>query len=112
LLSGNSAITERYRYVLSLLENADMDVELRFAGQSVESRSLTTYASLIRGNDLTSDIAVAYATQGTTAKFNAHVFEVNTVFATDMLVTFEREWARACPEHEARELLHRYLDER
>lgn len=107
--SGDPVVVGRYRYVLDLLENEQYDVELRFWGASTESRSLRSFASLIRGNDATSDIAAAYATQGTTAEYNAHVFQLNTYFAEYLLLLFEREWARGCAEADARALLRDYL---
>lgn len=109
-LSSGCAVTRaRYRRVVALLEDAALDVQLRFRGESAESASLTSYACLLRGNARTSDIAIAYATQGTTPRYNAHVFEINTAFAGELLATFEREWVRACPARQAREVLRSHL---
>lgn len=109
LAAGCPVTLARYRHVLAMLEDESLDVQLRFTGQSEESVSLKSYASLIRSNTRSSDVAVAYATQGTTPRYNTHVFEINTAFAAELLVTFEREWVRACPAAQARQLLQDHL---
>lgn len=93
---------DRFRLSLELYDALHQDIEVRFMSDTIESRSLMSYASLIRLNDdRSTDVGVAYASQATTSEFHAHVFEMNTEFSRDMLVTFEREWARALPLEES-----------
>ena len=94
--SGDSATLKRYRLCLNLFDVKQQDIEIRFMEDTVETRSLMSYASLIRLNpNRSADIGVAYAAQATTSEFDAHVFEMNTEFSREMLVIFEREWARS-----------------
>ena len=87
---------KRYRLCLNLFDVKQQDIEIRFMKDTVETRSLMSYASLIRLNpNRSADIGVAYAAQATTSEFDAHVFEMNTEFSREMLVIFEREWARS-----------------
>lgn len=105
IATGSDVVLERYKYVLKWLDDPQADVELRLFNKTEDSVSLTSFASLMCGNWAGSDIAVAYATQATVATFNTHVFEINTEFSKDMLVIFEREWARAMPSVASAEVI-------
>ena len=94
--SGDNATLKRYRLCLNLYDVKQQDIEIRFMEDTFETCSLMSYASLIRLNsNRSADIGVAYAAQATTSEFDAHVFEMNTEFSREMLVIFEREWARS-----------------
>ncbi|SFQ97144.1 SIR2 family NAD-dependent protein deacylase [Poseidonocella sedimentorum] len=91
---------ERYRMILDQCDVHHHDLEIRFIRRSQTFRSLMSFASLVRpasGALDGTDLAVAYAAQATPPEFLCHVFEMNTEFARDMLIMFEREWARAAP---------------
>ena len=110
--NGDSTTLGRYEYLLELLGRESADVELRLYDKLEDSVSLSSFASLIRPKLGSSDIGVAYATQATTTEFITHIFEMNSVFATEMLVLFEKEWARAQTEEVSRQLIERALDVR
>ncbi|MEM7007024.1 MAG: SIR2 family protein [Pseudomonadota bacterium] len=105
IATGDPTVLARYTYVLDWLDDPNADVELRLYAETEDSVSLTSFASLMCGSWSGSDIAVAYATQATVAAFNTHVFEINTEFSKDMLVIFEREWARALPSKASAEVV-------
>ncbi|MEO0752737.1 MAG: SIR2 family protein [Pseudomonadota bacterium] len=105
IATGSDLVLERYAYVLKWLDDPHADVELRLFTKTEDSVSLTSFASLMCGDWAGSDIAVAYATQATVAEFITHVFEINTEFSKDMLVIFEREWARAMPSVASTEVI-------
>ena len=112
LKKNNKVVIDRYHHLLTMLEDPQLDIELRLYRSVSERESVTSYASLLRANSLGSDIAVAYATQATTARFKTHIMEINTNFAEQSLVTFEKEWVRADTEQQSMRIIRELLNNR
>ena len=101
----DSYIVKKYQYILQMIDNDDLDLEIRMLPDNEMKAEENSYALISSPNEDDTDIAIAYAAQASKGDFILHVVERNTRFVKDNLIAFESYWARAIDENTTREFI-------
>jgi hypothetical protein len=104
-LSADSATRERFLWVIELLRNKDIDVEVRLTPSPFSEREVRSFALLLLPNEGGTDVVVAYAPQANENAFAVNIVQQNSEYAHSRLVLFEQEWARAHSERRSLQIL-------
>lgn len=103
---NNDLVNLKYRHIIQLIDNDDLDLEVRILERDkTDEGNITSFALMSAPNRLNTDLAMAYATQANKGGFTLHLIERNTNFVHKHLVSFEGVWARSLPTKDTRDYL-------
>ena len=103
---NNNLVNLKYRHIIQLIDNDDVDLEVRILERDkTDKGNITSFALMSSPNRLHTDLAMAYATQANKGGFTLHLIERNTNFVHKHLVSFEGVWARSLTTKATRDYL-------